>query len=77
MLETAIHNRAQQLGLQHEILEVGSVNTHVVTPDYADVVPNAFSKPQSTHRVAMTKMEKSKGDYISCALVPIDQDRSR
>lgn len=32
MLETAIHNSAQKLRLEHEILEVGRVNAYVVTP---------------------------------------------
>jgi len=32
VLETAIHNSAQKLGLQHEILEVGGVNADIVTP---------------------------------------------
>ena len=32
VLETAIHNSAQKLGLQHEILEVGGVDTNIVTP---------------------------------------------
>ena len=36
MLETAINNSTEKLGLQHEILEVGGVDTDIVTPESSD-----------------------------------------
>jgi hypothetical protein len=32
VLKTTVHNRAQKLRLEHEVLEVGSVDTYVVSP---------------------------------------------